>query len=475
MARRTRNFWSCRVNRDIRIIIHKTASSFLLAYVDHHDQAYTWAERRRIEAHPTTGAVQIVEVRERVEETAKPPAAQLPFDLGDGIAPVPIAQPSITRKPFETLGPNDLMAIGVPPDWLADVTSATEDGFLDLAQHLPGEAGEALLEFASSGILKKPEPVVVNDPFTHPDAQRRFRVIENVEELERALDLPWEQWAVFLHPSQRALVTRTFGGPARVAGSAGTGKTMVAVHRAVFLARRDDARRTPHDILGAAGASLEAATVPPGDARPVVPRITVASFEGIAVATLQPVHGRSLKIAGREESPVVCSAAAAADAVPAINERFLQAGMDDMCRRLAARATGRATADVARLGRKTRLAERHRDRLWSIFETCDRRLEARELVTAAGMFDGTGRAHSRAGQKPFDFAVVDEAQDLGSGTAAIPGSARWPTARTPVLRRRPRPANLSAAVLLEDRWASTCVGVPARCGSTTGPLIRFAE
>ena len=61
------NFWSVRVNRDVRLIVHKTGGSMLVAYVDHHDAAYAWAERRRIEAHPRTGAVQIVEVRERVE------------------------------------------------------------------------------------------------------------------------------------------------------------------------------------------------------------------------------------------------------------------------------------------------------------------------------------------------------------------------------------------------------------------------
>ena len=64
------HFWSVRVSGDIRIIIHKTEASFLLAYVGHHDDAYAWAERRRIEAHPRTGAIQIVEVRERVEEIA---------------------------------------------------------------------------------------------------------------------------------------------------------------------------------------------------------------------------------------------------------------------------------------------------------------------------------------------------------------------------------------------------------------------
>src|SRR3984893_1251545 len=66
------NFWSARVNRDVRLIGHKTAERLLVSYVDHHDDAFAWAERRRIEAHPRTGAIQIVEVRERVEDVAPP-------------------------------------------------------------------------------------------------------------------------------------------------------------------------------------------------------------------------------------------------------------------------------------------------------------------------------------------------------------------------------------------------------------------
>lgn len=83
-----------------------------------------------------------------------------------------------------------------------------------------------------------PQPVPAEaDPFAHPDAQRRFRVLTNAEELRQALDYPWDRWAVFLHPAQSALVERAFSGPARVSGSAGTGKTIVALHRAVHLAR----------------------------------------------------------------------------------------------------------------------------------------------------------------------------------------------------------------------------------------------
>lgn len=134
---------------------------------------------------------------------------------------------------------NELLACGVPPEWLAEVRKVDEDSLLVVAQHLPAEAAEALLNLAT-GVKPKLPPVVAPeaDPFAHPDAQRRFRVMRNVEELERALDYPWDKWTVFLHPAQRQLVERDYKGPARVAGSAGTGKTIVALHRAVSLVRK---------------------------------------------------------------------------------------------------------------------------------------------------------------------------------------------------------------------------------------------
>jgi mRNA-degrading endonuclease RelE of RelBE toxin-antitoxin system len=60
------DFLSVRVSRDIRLIVHRTAASLLLCYVDHHDQAYRWAERRKLEIHPRTGAAQLVEIRETI-------------------------------------------------------------------------------------------------------------------------------------------------------------------------------------------------------------------------------------------------------------------------------------------------------------------------------------------------------------------------------------------------------------------------
>ncbi|MEI7849078.1 MAG: UvrD-helicase domain-containing protein, partial [Chloroflexota bacterium] len=131
-----------------------------------------------------------------------------------------------------------------PLEWLADVLAATEDNYLALASHLPIEAAEALLELAVGGtpqIASIPTPIT--DPFDHPDALRRFRVMENTEELSRALEFPWEKWTVFLHPEQRRFASGNYNGPARVSGSAGTGKTVVALHRAVHLAKTNPEAR----------------------------------------------------------------------------------------------------------------------------------------------------------------------------------------------------------------------------------------
>src|SRR6516162_6796228 len=71
-----KNFWSVRVNRDVRLIVHRTDTSLLLCYVDHHDKAYEWAERRKLETHPKTGAAQLVELRETVQEIIVPTFVQ---------------------------------------------------------------------------------------------------------------------------------------------------------------------------------------------------------------------------------------------------------------------------------------------------------------------------------------------------------------------------------------------------------------
>ena len=399
------NFWSARVNRDVRLIVHKTGESMLVAYVDHHDPAYTWAERRRIEAHPRTGAVQIVEVRERVEEIAPPET----FDLilpGPAIIAVP--QPPL----FVSLADDALLSIGVPADWLADVRAATEEGFFALAEHLPGEASEALLEYAATGALPAPAPATP-DPFAHPDARRRIRPIADQGELEQALAFPWEKWGVFLHPSQRDLTDRSFAGPARVAGSAGTGKTIVAIHRAVRLAREQpDARillASFSQLLADAMAKKLLVLAP--DTGGIVPRITTASFRGIAEQMYQLEHGVRPRIASDAVLRERLAEAAKVVQLKGFSDRFLLSEWTNVIDAWGIAAFD-TYATVQRMGRKSRLGPNQRERLWPVFEAVRSALAAERYTTWAQVFTGLAAALADRSRKPFDHIILDEAQDL---------------------------------------------------------------
>lgn len=399
------NFWSARVNRDIRLVLHKTGDSLLLAYVGHHDEAYAWAERRRIEAHPRTGAIQIVEVRERVEEGAAPglllPGLPLP-------APAPAPAPPL----FAALDDEALLSLGVPADWLGDVRAVNEDGFFTLAAHLPAEAAEALLQYAATGRLAPP-PQPAADPFAHPDALRRIRLIANQEELEQALAFPWEKWGVFLHPSQRALVERSFNGPARVAGSAGTGKTIVALHRAVRLARANPSARVLlasfSDPLAEALAKKLRVLAP--DTGGVVPRITTASFRGIAGEMHQLEHGVRPRIASDVVLRARLTAAAAEVGLNGFSERFLLSEWTHVVDAWGLTSL-EAYGSVPRMGRKSRLGPNQRGRLWPVFAAVRQALAAERYTTWAQVFTSLAEALASRAPRPFDHVVIDEAQDL---------------------------------------------------------------
>ena len=406
------NFWSIRVNRDIRAVVHKTEASFLVCYVDHHDDAYSWAERRRIEAHPRTGAAQIVEVRERVEEIARPiyveAEAAAMMEAADGKHEAYL--PSL----FNRLSRDNLLGIGVPEDWIEDIRWATEERFLEITDHIPAEAGEALLEYVTSGVLKLAEagPVDIS-PFDHPDAQRRFRVLDDIEELSRALDYPWEQWAVFLHPHQRGTVDQDFNGPARVSGSAGTGKTVVALHRVARVLREDAQARVLLTTFSAPLANaLRAKLAVLADAVGHDDRVTVLPFQGAARELFTLALGHEPRPATQDRVAAALRAAADDLAVAGFPERFLMAEwlqvvdawqIDDLA----------GYTNVPRLGRRNRLGAKQRERLWPVFEAARKLLEDTGFMTWPRIFAAVTEHFAARDHKPFSHVIVDEAQDLG--------------------------------------------------------------
>ena len=403
-----RSFWSARVNLDLRLILHRTERSLLLCYVNHHDEAYAWARRRKLETHPQTGAAQLVELRETVQEIAVPVYVEV-----ETPAPKPAARPK--RLLFAQTPEGELLACGVPEEWLAEVRQADEDSLLGLAEHLPAEAAEALLELATGG---KPKAATVaapgSDPFAHPDAQRRFRVMRNVEELERALDYPWDRWTVFLHPAQTQLVEREYKGPARVAGSAGTGKTIVALHRAATLARKHPEARilltTFSETLASALRGKLARLL--GNEPRLGERVEVHSMGAVA-QRLYRAHfgGAKPQVATAEQVGEGLRKAAAGVPAHKFTARFLLTEWREVVDAWQL-ASWEGYRDVQRLGRKTRLPEAQRALLWQIFAAVRADLSSQGLVTEAGLFTLLAEKVGATARSPFDFAVVDEAQDV---------------------------------------------------------------
>ncbi len=401
---RDRRFWSVRVNADIRVIVHRSDDSLLLCYVDHHDRAYRWAESRKLETHPKTGAAQLVEVRETVREVVVPSYVD---------APPPVVRRREPQVLFASADDDTLLEYGVPPEWLSDVKAATDETLLGLIDHLPAEAAEALLEIATGGrpaVSVAPPPTV--GPLDHPDARRRFRVVSSVEELQRALEFPWDKWTVFLHPEQRQIVERAYNGAARVSGSAGTGKTIVALHRAVHLARQHpDARvllTTFSDPLAHALRARLARLV--GNEPRLAERIDIDAFPAVGRRLYTALVG-PLKLAPPAEARRLVDEAVAALPDQSFRLPFLR---DEWTHVVDAWQVDDwpAYRDLARLGRKVRLKEPQRQQVWAVMERVRAGLDRAGLTTESGMFARLATALETAANHPYTFIVVDEAQDL---------------------------------------------------------------
>jgi len=253
------SYRSLRVDQTYRCIVMAPARGdvYILLWVDHHDAAYTWASRKRVEVNATTGTLQIYNTlpgdpdSDPVEietKTQKADEAKLSRKRSKSSRD---AEPDRTDQRLFNLDESRLLGIGVPVSRLGLVVDLRTHQELEaIRSSLPDEAWEALALFAE-GLdwedvwadygPRDDKPVDTTDVSTaleRESTKRRFHVVDSDAELQAMLAAPLEKWRVYLHPSQRKLVERDWNGPVRVIGGAGTGKTVVAMHRAVWLAKQ---------------------------------------------------------------------------------------------------------------------------------------------------------------------------------------------------------------------------------------------
>ncbi|PTA66912.1 3'-5' exonuclease [Deinococcus arcticus] len=377
---------------DLRVILHQTGETYVLLYAHHHDAAYDWAARRRLQPNPETGAMQLVDIEE-VTQIVTRQVTQTQTFL------------------FREYEPRYLMSLGVPEAYVEAVRHATEENFDPLFEVLPEEASERLLALMDGELVLPPMPVPAGgDPFDHPDAQRHFQVTTDEAELQAALNGRWEEWMIYLHPAQRHLAERRQSGPARVTGSAGTGKTVVALHRTAHLARQHPQARV---LLTSFSRTLSSrldeklALLLPDDRQRA--QVTVMNLHRLASRLGRQWSLPHRLLADEELTGALTRAArAVASDLPLA---FLRAEWQAVVEPRGLRTWDEYRA-APRTGRGVALGARQRLAIWKVFEALQAELRRQGQTTWGLLCHDVADALATQGP-PFDHAVVDEAQDLG--------------------------------------------------------------
>lgn len=218
---------TARIDQKYRAIIRvpETGDSYYMLWVDNHDEAMDWAKNKVFEWNEITQTVQIFESPNSIVITAS-------------------EQHRDTIGMFSHYTDEELKQIGVPLSLLSLVKSIHDLHDLELAEkYLPTETFENLF-YLSEGIsiklliaeISEGKSKSENPEVQHTSINNKRCFVEVDDKLmDEIINGDLSKWQIFLHPSQRKLVESNFKGSVKVTGGAGTGKTVVALHRLKFL------------------------------------------------------------------------------------------------------------------------------------------------------------------------------------------------------------------------------------------------
>lgn len=439
---RDKNLWSCRVTRGIRIILHQQNGRMTLLYVDHHDKAYAWGESRVFKFDDRTKNWKVFKMKEETvvlrttvaaEPEAKRPYAKYsddalaacgasPGDFDDIRAAdedsifnlgLPIVVMEALMDSLSPVAPSRASSEAAPVAYHTD-TAAAKVVFAEEKIELPTEE---VLAAATEALAAPAEPIAPVAPVEPPPPVVYGSVVRvnSQEQLEAVLSGQWEKWQIFLHPNQQELVDAHYAGPVRISGSAGTGKTIVALHRVNHLLRLSDDTRVLLTTLSPALAGFLHARLRKllADRPRLGERVEVTSVDDYA-QRLYRLHVGEFTLTPRETIAGWITEACKADGDAKLRPLFLLNEWEDVID--AQQLTTLEQYQAAeRLGRKVRLNAERRQSLWAIFAQVWAKLQAAGSTTQAGLYHRLVVALERSPGSPVDHVIVDECQDLNQG------------------------------------------------------------
>ena len=401
-----KKMYSVRIDDTYRGIVVRQPETgvYLLLWVDHHDEAYQWAARKRCDVNPKTGAIQIYDMQiTRAEETVKD-------------------KPSL----FASATDEDLLTMGVPEEQLAYVKCCKEaEAFYKAKSQIPYDAFEYLSWIIEGLPIPEILELVLEERATIGESEdlaaalntpvtlQSFVVVEGEDELRRIMAEPLEKWRVFLHPTQRKIVNKTYNGPARVLGGAGTGKTVVAMHRAKYLAsKKSDSKKI---LFTTFTANLAA------DIKENLKKIcTPEEMRKIEVIHLDAWVNQFLKESGFQArivyddviDPMWEQAILLADVDLPYEKEFYIEEWNRVA--IAQEAlTIEKYMKASRNGRGTRLDRKKRIQVWKVFEayqTLMKEGQVRDINTA--MYESSKLLLAQLEKSKYSHVIVDEGQDF---------------------------------------------------------------
>ena len=403
-----KKIWSVRIDDTYRGITVRQPETgvYLLLWVDHHDEAYAWARNKKCEINPKTGAIQVFDI---VTTPVVEPAAQdfvLFAELTDeGLIELGVPEEQI---PF-------VRSIGDAQEFYAKKGSFASDTFEALSWVVEGIPVDEVIElFKEEKEGSKPAENLA-DALESPLSLKSFVVVEGEEELRRIMAGPLEKWRVFLHPTQRKIVNKNYSGSARVLGGAGTGKTVVAMHRAKHLAAGlKDKERILFTTYTANLASDIKDNLRKICTLDEIRRIDVINLDAWVSQFLRE-HGYPAEIAYDEKADNLWEEAVTGTD---FSGEFPVSFYEEEYNRVVVAQEAFSLekyVKASRTGRGTRLDRKKRMQIWKVFEAYQNLMkenQVRDINTA--MYECRLLIEKTSSETRYRHVIVDEGQDLSA-------------------------------------------------------------
>ena len=403
-----KKIWSVRIDDTYRGIIVRQPETgvYLLLWVDHHDEAYDWARNKKCEINPKTGAIQVFDI---VTTPVVEPAAQ-DFVLFAELTDEALIELGVPEEQIPLV-----RTIGDAQEFYVKKSNFSSDTFEALSWVVEGIPVDEVIELFREEKEGSETTENLANALESPLSLKSFVVVEGEEELRRIMAEPLEKWRVFLHPTQRKIVNKSYSGSARVLGGAGTGKTVVAMHRAKHLATElKDKERILFTTYTANLASDIKDNLRKICTLDEIRRIDVINLDAWVSQFLRE-HGYPAEIVYEEKADNLWEEAVMGTD---FSGEFPVSFYEEEYNRVVVAQEAFSLekyVKASRTGRGTRLDRKKRMQIWKVFEAYQNLMkenQVRDINTA--MYECRLLIEKISSKTRYKHVIVDEGQDLSA-------------------------------------------------------------